>query len=374
MMRALHALDHQIKNKETMRIYSFALLLTCLFSCISVIGTPKITEAKNIKRLFIVHSYEDGHICGQPQHDGALKVLATAGWEQGSNLEVGVYHMDTKRKNNTPHSISQQARKAQKAIEDFQPDVVLTLDDNAFRTIALPASGSATQYVFSGLNGQPEMYDKRINFMKNRSKPGYNITGVYEKLYIREAIKVLSNMYNMDTVLFLGDESPTGKAINKQVKLELAVNNDLQPLPCKIKQRTIHTWEEFTETINSTNEDPTIDAFYLGTLLLKDSEGKTYTAPDIIEYTLSHANKPAIGLNYAFIKLGLYGGATVDFFAMGQLAGQKIAKIFNGEKAGNISIEDAPRVALVFNLQRAEELGMVIPADILMAADEVFRK
>lgn len=357
-----------------MRIYSFTLLLTFLITCICVIGTPKITEAENIKRLFIVHSYEDGHICGQPQHDGALEVLAKAGWEQGSNLEVGVYHMDTKRKNNTPHLISQQALKAQKAIEIFQPDVVLTLDDNAFRTIALPASGSATQYVFSGLNGQPEMYDKRINFMENRFKPGNNITGVYEKLYIREAIKVLSNMYNMDTVLFLGDESPTGKAIRKQVELELTVNNDLQPLLCKIKQRTIHTWEEFTETINSTNEDPTIDAFYLGTLLLKDSEGKTYTAPDIIEYTLAHANKPAIGLNYAFIKLGLYGGATVDFFAMGQLAGQKIAEIFNGEKAGNVSIEDAPRVALVFNLQRAEELGMIIPADILMAADEVFRK
>jgi ABC-type uncharacterized transport system substrate-binding protein len=357
-----------------MRIYSFALILTCLITYIFVVGTPLNSGAENTKRLFIVHSYEDGHICGQPQHDGALKTLEEAGWKNGSNLELGVYHMDTKRKNNTPQLISEQARKAQKAIEEFQPDVVLTLDDNAFRTIALPSSGLATQYVFSGLNGQPEMYDKQNNFMENRSKPGGNITGVYEKLYIREAIKVLSNMYKMDTVLFLGDRSPTGKAISKQVKLELALSNNLQQLPCKAEQRTIHSWEEFTATINSINIDPEIDAFYLGTLLLQDAEGKTFTAPDIIEYTLSHANKPAIGLNYAFIKLGLYGGATVDFFAMGQLAGQKIAKIFNGQKTGDLSIDDAPRVALVFNLERAEKLGMVIPADILMAADEVFRK
>ncbi len=32
------------------------------------------------------------------------------------------------------------------------------------------------------------------------------------------------------------------------------------------------------------------------------------------------------------------------------------------------------RLALVFNLKRAKELGLTIPADILMAADEVFSK
>jgi hypothetical protein len=28
------------------------------------------------KRLLIVHSYEKDHICGQPQHDGAMTALA----------------------------------------------------------------------------------------------------------------------------------------------------------------------------------------------------------------------------------------------------------------------------------------------------------
>lgn len=353
---------------------SLKVFFTCLLSSLILAVGFAVSSAGNKKRVFIIHSYENGHICGKPQHDGAIKALREAGWFMGKNLEVGVYYMDTKRKNNTPDLIMEQAKLAREAMDRFHPDVVLTLDDNAFRTISLPSAGKSGNFVFSGMNGQPETYNLSAEFMENRAMPGGNITGVYEKLYIREAINVLSTMHNIKTILFLGDLSPTGKAITRQVELELLPDSTLPPLPYVVKQKTMHSWEDFVETINHINDDSEIGAFYLGTLLLKDTNGKTYTAPDIINYAIAHAKKPAIGLNYAFIKLGLYGGATVDFFAMGQLAGKKVAKILNGAKPGDVPIEDAPRVALVFNLARAETLGMVIPPDILMAADEVFRK
>jgi len=117
-----------------------------------------------------------------------------------------------------------------------------------------------------------------------------------------------------------------------------------------------------------------VGAFYIGTLLLKDKSGNSYTASDIINYTITHAKKPAIGLNYSFIKLGLFGGASVDFFAMGKQAGEKVANILSGVKPGDIPIDDAKKVALVFNLTRSEKLGITIPPDVLLAADEVFRK
>jgi ABC-type uncharacterized transport system substrate-binding protein len=46
-------------------------------------------------------------------------------------------------------------------------------------------------------------------------------------------------------------------------------------------------------------------------------------------------------------------------------------RILQGEKPGDIPIEDARRYALVFNLDRARELGIQIPPDVLLAADEV---
>ncbi|WP_163338541.1 ABC transporter substrate-binding protein [Desulfopila sp. IMCC35008] len=354
----------------------FTVLLTVTFTTCAflVVLCQESSWASPPKRLFIIHSYENGHICGQPQHAGAIKALEEAGFAVGRNIVIGTYYMDTKKNNNTPPLIQEQAVNAKNALIKFKPDAVLTLDDNAFRTVALQAAGDTTAYVFSGLNGQPEMYNEKIKFMESRAKPSGNITGVYEKLYIREAIQVLSTMHRLDKVLILDDQSPTGKAIAKQVELELFIHEGASPTPSELEQRTINSWEEFTQVINEINNDDQIGAFYLGTLLLHDAAGKVYTASEIIDYTLENAKKPAIGLNYAFIKLGLYGGATVDFFAMGHLAGQKIAEILKGGDPGIIPIEDAPKVALVFNLKRANDLSMDIPPDILMAADEVFSK
>ena len=326
------------------------------------------------KKAFIVHSYEKNHVCGQPQHDGIVRALKDAGWDTAQNLDLAVHYMDTKRKNNTPELMEKQARIVGKKIKAFNPDLVVTLDDNAFRTVALPMAEGRMDIVFSGMNGQPENYNRTRRFMADRERPGHNITGVYEKLHIREAIKVLSNLLDIRKVLILDDLSPTGKAIARQVRLELDSDQSGAPLPCETVNRTIHSWEEYRDVIEMINRNPEIDSFYLGTLLLKDSDGNTHTAPDIIDYTIKHAEKPAIGLNYAFIKMGLYGGASVDFFEMGYQAGEKAAAILNGSDPGTLPIEDAKRVALVFNLSRARELGLEIPKDILLAADEVFRK
>lgn len=333
-----------------------------------------ILFAEPVKRIFIVHSYEKNHICGQPQHDGAVNALEEDGWIVGKNIELCVYYMDTKRKNNTSELISRQARLALKEIESCRPDIVLTLDDNAFRTVALPLSGKPVNIVFSGMNRQPEDYNRSSRFMENRTRPGGNITGVYEKLHTREAIQVLSKMHEIKKTLILDDLSPTGKAIAKQVELELKPDPDKEPLPCVVERKTLRSWEDFQQTIEVINSSPEIGAFYLGALLLKDASDRTYTAKEIIDYTIKKAQKPAIGLNYSFIKLGLYGGVSVDFFAMGKQAGHQIAKVLNGADPGILPIEDAQKVALVFNLARSEVLGIDIPTDILMAADEVFRK
>jgi putative ABC transport system substrate-binding protein len=50
------------------------------------------------------------------------------------------------------------------------------------------------------------------------------------------------------------------------------------------------------------------------------------------------------------------------------------SNILKGADTGKMPIQDAQRVALVFNLIRAKTLGLDIPPDILLAADEVFRK
>ena len=319
-------------------------------------------------RIFILHSYEKGNVCGQPQHDGILAALQSAGFREELNLEVGTYYMDSKRRNNTPKLLSEQARLAMEKIQSFKPHVLVTLDDNAFRTVALNLVDSSIGIVFSGMNGQPEDYNRTASFLKTREHPGHNITGVYEKIHIADAIKVHSRLFpGLKKIMIFVDISPTGQALTKQIGNEM----EKEKVTCSWDLKTVKTWEGYKKALLAANRSPDVGAIYPAALLLKDGQGNTYTAPEIFAWTVMNSTKPEIALNYGFTRMGLFGGAAVDFYAMGSQAGRMVARHFDGQKLGDIPIEEADKCALVFNLKRAKQLGIEIPLDIIMAADEV---
>jgi ABC-type uncharacterized transport system substrate-binding protein len=337
-----------------------------LASLVWLVPGPVLAE-QQAKRLFFLHSYESGHICGQPQHDGVLKALAEAGWVADANLIVQAYFMDTYRTNNTPELIKAQGEQALQAIRQFQPDLLVTIDDNAFRTVVPSLVDQPLAVVFTGMNAQPEDYNGSFKFMESREQPGHNVTGIYEKLHIKDAIRVMSHILpGLKKVRVLTDTSPTGKAIAKQVELELSSG---APLSCQVELRVVSDWRQFQREIDAINRDRDTGAYYLGTVMLKDQQGKVFTAPQMIEWDGKKCRKPAMPINFSYCRLGLFGGASVDFKAMGLQAGKMAAAIFNGTSPGAIPIAEAERYALVFNLQRAQKLGVTIPLDILSAAD-----
>ena len=319
------------------------------------------------QRIFMLHSYESNDVCGQPQRDGVIAALRKAGFDE-KNLEIHEYYMNTKRKNNTPELIEKQGYIALKKISVFRPQILVAFDDNAFRSVCLNLAGSPVSIVFSGMNAQPEDYNRIRPCINSRSHPGHNITGVYEKLHIATAIRVHSSVFpGLKKIMIFVDTSNVGKAISKQIEIELKDKS----INCAWEIKVVKNWEEYKEALFSANSDPDTGAIYPAALLLKDKDGKSYATPEILAWTIKNSEKPELALNYSFTRLGLFGGAAVDFYFMGYQAGQMAARILKGEDAGNIPIEDAGRHALVFNIKRAEQLGITIPSDILMAADEV---
>jgi len=53
-----------------------------------VLVTVTSAAKQESKRVFIVQSYEEGHVCGGPQAEGILKGLAAEGWVDGRNPTV----------------------------------------------------------------------------------------------------------------------------------------------------------------------------------------------------------------------------------------------------------------------------------------------
>ena len=344
-----------------------------LMLLVFIYGLSINTFAEEKKRVFVLASYEKDHVCGGPQESGIIHGLIKQGWFTGLNLDVEYYYMDTKRKYNSADAIKFQAEIAIARIEVYKPQVIITIDDNAFREVGLRFARSGdVSVVFSGLNKQPEHYNKLNLFMNSRFLPGFNITGVYEKLYVRRSLEVIQrSIGNTEGAKVIGitDYSPTGNAITEQFDIEL--KNKISNINWKVKR--VKHWHEYQALIKAINQDKQVIAIYPVALTLKASDNKVYTSLEIFEWTIKNSRKPEMALNYHFSKVGLFGGAAVDFRSMGFLAGKKAGKILNGKKAGMLSIDDAPDYAIVFNLKRAKNLGIKIPIPLLTAADHIFQ-
>jgi ABC-type uncharacterized transport system substrate-binding protein len=350
-----------------------AKLAKVAFCATALILVTAGARAENeAKRVFIVQSYEKGHVCGEPQAEGELASLAKAGWVVGRNLTVATYYMDTYRTNTTPEAMQREGENALAEIAKFKPDIVFANDDAADAQVMMPLIGRTDiSVVVSGMNGQPEMYNERKHFMDSRAHPGGNVTGVYEKLYAAQAVKVMVQAIpglSQAKVVMITDYSPTGNGLTKQFEIELKEITKPQ-----WEVRRVKDWDEYTALIQALNDDPTVKAIYPVALTLPAAGGKRYSAAHIYDWTLAHSKKPEMAINYFFARMGLFGGAGVNFGAMGRLAGEKAAKILAGTKAGDLPFEDAPAYAIIFNLKRAHDLGIEIPTALLTAADAVYK-
>ncbi len=323
------------------------------------------------KRIYIVQSYEKGHVCGEPQAEGILGALAAAGWEKGRNLAVQSYYMDTYRTNAAPEAMKAEGQKALAEIADFKPDIVFVLDDAAVRQVMLPLIGRTDMsIVFSGMNGQPEIYNEPSHYLDSRERPGGNVTGVYEKLYAAQSLKVMAQAVpalRSGKAVMITDGSPTGNGLTKQFEIELKDSEIAWEV------RRVKDWSEYTALIKTLNDDTAVKAIYPVALTLPVEGGGRYAAAQIYDWTIANSRKPEMAINYFFARMGLFGGAVINFSSMGRLAGQKGAKILAGTKAGDLAIEDAPDYAIVFNLKRASDLGIEIAPRVLAAANAIYR-
>lgn len=328
-------------------------------------------QAAELPRVFIVHSYDQENLASDPQDKGIVKGLAEHGFVDGSTVTIERFFMDTKRNYSEPDQVESRGREALERVRAFKPDLVFTVDDNAARTVMLPLVDSDIPVVFTGINNRPEVYNRGRKFMHTRQHPGHNITGVFERLHFDKYLKVMVEVVpNLKKIVFIVDDSLTGNAIKKQIEEEIFI----QDVDVLYSIRKVGSFKEYKQLIRWIEAEPEIGAYHPLVFRLRKANGAIITGRDIIQWTLGHTRKPALSGNYSMCRLGTLGGVSIDFTAMGRQAGNMGAKILKGQPAGEIAIEDASKYALVFNVARARQLGMVIPPELLGAADHVFEK
>ncbi len=349
----------------------FLLAVLALAACLAAVFPAGACRAGRLPLVLVVHSYDPDNLASRPEDEGLVQGLARHGFVDGKTINIRRFYMDTKRRYTSPEQIRARGREALKLVASLRPDVLVTMDDNAIRTVMMPLVDTDIPVVFSGMNNQPEFYNRVREFMRSRTRPGHNITGVHERLYIDKSLQLMKEIVpGLKRVVFIVDDSPTGYAIKRQIQEEL-FNNETDILYSIWQADSFAQYKRFILRINS---DPEIGAYYPVAVRLPTADGSMVTGDDLFRWTLRHGRKPGMAVNYVVSRMGVLGGVSVNFVSMGRQVADKVARILRGTPAGEISIEDTSDYAIVFNMARARQLGIAIPTDLLAAADRVYDK
>lgn len=125
--------------------------------------------------------------------------------------------------------------------------------------------------------------------------------------------------------------------------------------------------------ITSTNEiSAALDALLPQVdVMLNLTDNMVVAAMPLIADKTMAAGVPLFGSEDQQVLNGALASAGIDYYKLGKQTGEMIAKILDGTPAQEIAIETLKDPKLTVNTQVAEQLGIVIPAEILAKAEQV---
>lgn len=332
-------------------------LKSVLFSLVVFSFLGSICGASWGKEVFLVASYHNGDMCGQPQYDAAVEALKQSGIP---NLTFRGYFLDSRRR--TAQEVDRDVAVILSDIRELKPALLLTIDDLAFSRLYGEALNHQDMHlVFTGLNRLVKEYDKEISFLDESGRPNKNITGVFEYLFMREQMEMLEVLLDrpIEQLAVLYSKDPVGIILKNQIKDEL----EASPYGERMSFFGADNYDEVMEAAEIIGSNEAIDGWIPCTMSVKGRSGGFMTMADLVDPMTSSIRKPDLALNSSFAGLGFYGGVSVDFYQMGFQAGLMAARLFKGGSIGDVPIENARASIIAVNRSRLSELGIPLPQD-----------
>jgi ABC-type uncharacterized transport system substrate-binding protein len=320
------------------------IILLVMYSLLGFVS--QIGEAAQYKVL-VVMSYEETYPWCQEIKEGIERVL-------GEVADIRYFYMNTKV---DLEGGPQKAQEASKLYQEFQPDGVITVDDNAQTMFVMPYLKDVvdTPVMFCGVNANPEKY----------GYPASNVSGILERGHIRESIVFVQQIVpSITTIGFMMKESPTGQAVLENVQQE-AAQYPAQVVAFKIPK----TLEE--AVVMAQELQTQVDALFFETMeAMPTADAKTLSEREIIARVAAVFGKPTIsdyenrlkgGALCAVVKTGQEQGGTAAEMLLKAIQGTPVADIpitrnQYGRRIVNVDAMKALNIKLKPELARGIEL------------------
>lgn len=304
--------------------------------------------AENSKILF-VNSYHQGYGWSDDIEKGLLKALGLHMRADGSldaagtRIDLRIFRMDTKR--HQDEAFQQKAALAAKQIvDDWQPDVVVTSDDNAARYLIAPFfKDAATPFVFCGLNWDASVY----------GFPYSNVTGMLEVSPILEAIEVLKAYAKGERIGYLGADTASNRK-------EMAYHDNILGIHYADGQLVadFEQWKNVFLRLQGS-----VDMlFWQNAASISGWDMRQAEA-----FIHAHTRIPTGSLGDPTIRLGLLGLVKIAE-EQGWWAGKTALRILAGTAPSAIPIVRNTQSRVYLNMKLAHRLGIEFPMDMIEKA------
>ncbi|MBQ2802409.1 MAG: hypothetical protein IJF07_00730 [Lachnospiraceae bacterium] len=316
--------------------------------------TPNEGISEETYEVLHIMSYHEGWEWTEMQLQGFKDALADY------NVEYTIEAMDCKNHADDSYR-NAKAEELQKYIDEKQPDLVYVSDDEALQYVVSSYRDSEIPFVFSCVNKSLEEYGL---------EGAQNVTGVYEVEHFASSFELISEIVpDIKDVIVIYDRAEMWSDVKQRMLVEAEKYSDVN----FIFLDPIMTFEQYKQTILEYNGK--VDALCLvGVFNYADENGNSVFYQDVLKWTEENSTIPDFSFWIDRIDNSTLCSVAISGYEQGYTAGE-LAKSILIDKVSPKDIETThtAKGSVAINTKRAEKLGLVIDAELLLSA-EVYNK
>jgi len=325
-----------MKNK--IAVYLIILIaISVMINCQTGSKTPSNGKSYSGKKILFINSYHTGYDWSDKIIKGAIPEIESA------DIDYKIFDMDGKRNPSIDH-IKEAALSAKKIIEEYKPDVVITLDDIAAKYLIVPYyKNSKIPFVFCGVNWDASVY----------GFPFKNVTGMIEVEYIGGLIGYMRDYAKGDRIGFISSDQEIEHKIADIYKKQLKIR-----IKEEVYIKTTAQWKK--EFIRIQDK---VDMLIISNI----TEIKDWDESKMKEWILQNTRIPTATATEWVTKYSLIG-LTKIAEEHGEWSVKTAIKIMSGVSPRSIPIEKSKRGKFYINTTIAKKLNIKFNESLMMNA------
>jgi ABC-type uncharacterized transport system substrate-binding protein len=296
-------------------------------------------------RVLVLHSYATDYSWTRDIDIGLARVF-----EKHGDWAVRSHYMDLKR-HPWPAFREAAGQRARRAIDTWQPDIVIAIDDDAQRYAARHyVDHPRIQIVFAGINGDVTPY-------------GYegagNVIGILERkplAAIRDALRQSSIGGKALRLRHLGDAS---RSVAEDDKLLRAFSWSPYRLLDSQLAKTYPAWQAAVES--AANDSDVLLISNYRQLQRSDTDNTLVPPDEVVSWTEAHTTLPVIGMNGFYADDGGMLAIGTSGYEQGETAARYAERLLAGDAPASLPLDQSRQYLIYMHKGAMARHGLDLP-------------